>query len=415
MRASLRRKLNARRYNKFRDRRESEGDESEEDGHLEDPGRSENAPDEEERGRRLDTPKKTRSRKEPESAIDILYENQRGGFLCGIPLFSAQALWGLDPGPWMNAALKPSATDITNAQVPDPAWQWAWKEWVVNRQDGLDDDGWEYSFAFPKQFSWHGPHYWNSFVRRRAWIRKRVKRQSGYQEHEEGMNGEYFAIRPPSRSKSRASSPEGSRRYRSSMQSSRRELGEEAMTGDIVDIPSLMHVLRCCRIDREKMEAVENFIEHGEEELYHLRGRMHDIMRMFIFQASRQLLLAHLLQIFNEALDAHEAEEEVDKETDPRKQKRLGHLAEAVRHANEEVKKLEFWSDVKVIAESGATKGPVDGAQGWGEKWIGLDRSGPEDVISNRKRPGLDNCEDGEENGTEILSSPASGKGKAKE
>ncbi|KAJ2977604.1 hypothetical protein NUW58_g7759 [Xylaria curta] len=35
--------------------------------------------------------------KEPESEIDVLYENQRGGFLCGIPLFSSAALGNLDP------------------------------------------------------------------------------------------------------------------------------------------------------------------------------------------------------------------------------------------------------------------------------------------------------------------------------
>jgi hypothetical protein len=135
-------KIHARRYNRFRDRREGdaadegEGDELD-DEQLEEPVRKEDTQDEEERGRTMVTPKKTRSRKEPESTVDILYENQRGGFLCGIPLFSAQALGSLDPPPWTNAAFKPSATDITNAQVPDPSWQWAWKEWVINRQEGI--------------------------------------------------------------------------------------------------------------------------------------------------------------------------------------------------------------------------------------------------------------------------------------
>jgi len=35
-----------------------------------------------------------------ETAIDILYENERGGWLCGRPMFSAAALGGLDPTPW---------------------------------------------------------------------------------------------------------------------------------------------------------------------------------------------------------------------------------------------------------------------------------------------------------------------------
>lgn len=37
---------------------------------------------------------------ERETAIDILYENERGGFLCGVGLFSGAALGSLDPAPW---------------------------------------------------------------------------------------------------------------------------------------------------------------------------------------------------------------------------------------------------------------------------------------------------------------------------
>jgi FtsZ-interacting cell division protein ZipA len=43
-------------------------------------------------------PKKPRV--ERETVIDILYENERGGFLCGAALFSAAALGGLDATPW---------------------------------------------------------------------------------------------------------------------------------------------------------------------------------------------------------------------------------------------------------------------------------------------------------------------------
>ena len=41
-----------------------------------------------------------RPREIRETAIDILYENERGGFLCGVALFSAKALGGLDPPAW---------------------------------------------------------------------------------------------------------------------------------------------------------------------------------------------------------------------------------------------------------------------------------------------------------------------------
>lgn len=35
-----------------------------------------------------------------ETAIDIMYENERGCFMCGAALFSSKALGGLDPSAW---------------------------------------------------------------------------------------------------------------------------------------------------------------------------------------------------------------------------------------------------------------------------------------------------------------------------
>lgn len=43
---------------------------------------------------------KRRSKEARETVIDILYENERGGFLCGTALFSGAALGGLDAAPW---------------------------------------------------------------------------------------------------------------------------------------------------------------------------------------------------------------------------------------------------------------------------------------------------------------------------
>lgn len=78
-------------------------------------------------------------------------------------------------------------------------------------------------------------------------------------------------------------------------------------------------------------------------------------------------------------------------------------MAAALKHADEEVRRLEFWSDVKDMAEKGDTKGAIDESQGWNKKeWTGLDDSGPRDVISNRQLPGMDNCKDDEGNGTAI-------------
>jgi len=47
-----------------------------------------------------------RPREVRETAIDIMYENERGGFMCGIALFSSKALGGLDPPAWSKRSLQ---------------------------------------------------------------------------------------------------------------------------------------------------------------------------------------------------------------------------------------------------------------------------------------------------------------------
>ncbi|KAL2023131.1 hypothetical protein VTK56DRAFT_3737 [Thermocarpiscus australiensis] len=328
-------------------------------------------------GPRLQT-QTTRERgrqKPPESAIDILYENQRGGFLCGIPLFSSRALGNLDPPAWTNYAHKPSPTDIHTAQVPDPSWEWAWPEWRINHDEGVDEDGWMYSFAFSRKFSWHKARWWNSFVRRRAWIRKRVKKEAGYTTQDPHMlNPEYFSIRPSSeigrdRSPSRTVSTRGSRLSMSA--------ANVEGVGQLVieDADELLRVLRKSRIDREKIEAVDSYLQNAQDDLEGLQGIMHEIMSLFVFQASRRVLLTRLTDAYDEAVAQHKKGK--DKVTSTAQERRVKHLAAAVRHADEEVRRLEYWSDVKGMAEEGESRWAVDHKQGWDPSWRGVDRSGP--------------------------------------
>ncbi|OBT87202.1 hypothetical protein VE02_04739 [Pseudogymnoascus sp. 03VT05] len=323
----------------------------------------------------------------PESAIDVLYENERGGFLCGHPLFSFRALGMFDAAPWTNIAFKPSATNIKNAQVPDPGWTWAWADWVVNHDPDneiLDDEGWEYSFMFSKRCSWHGPTWYNSFVRRRAWIRKRVRvHHETDPEDPHRLTAEYFAVHPDRLSSASASV---------SRRSSRREM-VQGQAGEIKDIDQVLAALKACRIDREKSEVVEAFVKGGKADLKDLAGRMHDVMGMFIFQASRRTLLAHLTTALDET---SKEQKEVDEKGEPanaeddKRKVRLNHLLKAVEAADGEVKRLEYWSDIKGVTEEGMTKGAVDEEQGWDPAWTGLDTSAPRDVIKEAQMPGVD-------------------------
>lgn len=407
----LRKEISNRRYKKYQDRRlgadggdaTDEGEAAGESANEQDDIPKQNGTDqnglvnlepvgeEQPRGRR-----KKKQAKEPESAIDVLYENQRGLFLCGAALFSSKALGNLDPSPWTNIAHKTSATNPTNAQVPDPTWEWAWKEWSINRENDVDEDGWEYSFAFAKAFSWHGRSWWKSFVRRRAWIRKRVRKNAGYlaQQPDNILTADYFTINSTvrDRSQSRPSTLADAKRM-SVAQRTSLNIEDHEVDEEICDINALMSALKTARIDREKLEAVENFIQNGGGDLYYLKDRMHDIMKMFIFQASRKILLAHLHEQYDEAEKSQQnvpvksekgKDEEEEENNDVRsKRKRREHLSAALEHADEEVKKLEFWSDVKEMAESGDTKHAVDARKGWeGKEWEGIDNSGPKDVIS---------------------------------
>jgi len=112
--------------------------------------------------------------------LDVLYENQRGMYLFGKPMYSGKALFPKEAAPWADERYKRTLVNITNAQVPDPSWEWAWKVWYVDMSRDVDEEGWEYSLYF-NGFSWHATSPWfHSFVRRRRWIRlrKRIKEET---------------------------------------------------------------------------------------------------------------------------------------------------------------------------------------------------------------------------------------------
>lgn len=248
--------------------------------------------------------------------------------------------------------------------MPDPSWKWAWPEWHINQDDGVDPEGWEYSFMFARTFSWHKARWYNSFVRRRAWTRKRVSMRQGIDEDAADphmLNTEYFTVRPSSMDTMRTGGSgnnniktgSSSRHSRASMSISS-FLGVDGKMRPVEDIDTLMAVLSRSRIDREKIEAVENFLDHGEEELAHLQHKMHDIMAMFVFQASRRALLSRLNEVFADA------QGELKQHDTGRLQRRTNNLKAAIHHADEECQRLEYWSDIRKIVNEGETNAATD-------------------------------------------------------
>jgi hypothetical protein len=301
-------------------------------------------------------------------------------FLFGIPKYSSSSLLPTDPKPWQNAQFRTSPVDIRNAQVPDPSWEWAWKSWYVDMSRDVDEEGWEYSLKFYGKWSWHGNHPWfHSFVRRRRWLRMRRRKDMKHHTREKAheLTAEYFTIHPKTvRPLSEIDGASEMVRLREKAESAdEEELGKM----EIADIGSLMGVLKKATVDREKIVAVRKFIDTAQEELYYLADRMPEIMSLFVYQSSRRQLLADLLHRFDEtrkkqqdlSAHKHEGDEKAQQEHDAAG-KHAENLINAVHAADDQVKKLEFWSDIKVMAQHGDLLTEAEGGSWDRSKWQGL-------------------------------------------
>ncbi|MCJ1308661.1 hypothetical protein MMC25_002314 [Agyrium rufum] len=296
-----------------------------------------------------------------ECEYDILYENQRGSFIFGFPLYSAKGLLNFDPAAWQTSAFKESPVNIMTAQVPDPSWTWAWKRWYVDMSHDVDEQGWEYSFSFRHGFSWHGTHPWfHSYVRRRRWLRKRVKVHGASSRKNEAskghmLNPDYFTIHAK-KVPSRESSTERTIDNRSSHMSGRltEADSDEDDEEDITNVLSLMKALKRTTIDRKKLGSVENFLLHGDEDLHYLPEYMDEIMSMFMYQTSRRQFLDLLRNLCEEPADDHEASTTEDDVADEnvKSHSQLQHDAihQAMLAAEEHMQDLEYWSDRQKMA-----------------------------------------------------------------
>ena len=299
--------------------------------------------------------------KEEVSEIDILYENQRGSFFCGIPLYAHSSLLPTDPSPWTNKAFKDSPVNITNAQVPDPSWEWTWKNWYVDMSHDVDEEGWEYSFAFGRTWVWHGTHPWfHSFVRRRRWLRKRVKREFGRGlgkgdsvSNAHNLTGDYFTIHSK-RDRSPIDAADGIVKTArpSSYISYPSSLDPDEPPEDVKDIASLLRTLKFATIDREKIEALKKFVTLGGEELVYLQDHIPEIMSFLVFQTSKTQLLAYLQKTANDARQHRQNHENEQRPAGEAESQRIDHLLAAVKAANAEIGGLEYWSDRKHVLKT---------------------------------------------------------------
>ena len=327
---------------------------------------------------------KAKSREKADTFIDVLYENQRGSFFCGIPLYSSNSLLNFDPSPWQTANFKDSAVNITNFQLPDPSWIWDWKTWYVDMSHDVDEEGWEYSLSFSSVYSWHGTHpFLYSFVRRRRWLRRRVRIHPHNADGKKGgmknahlLNEDYFTIHAAKRSGSRDSSAERSTINQSSLVPEIKGDDEaDEDLGEISDVSALMAALRRSRVDREKIAAIKTFVEQGGDELFYLAEKMPEIMAMFVHQTSCRQLQSFLLQALDEATKMNSKgkdKEESDSNDINARNNKTDNLLKAINAAGVHINDLHYWSDLRDRATS-SEAGPT-------EETDVLDASDPVDV-----------------------------------
>lgn len=351
-----------------------------------------NAPDIEEDPTQLDEGHYHTPRNAPETATDVLFENQRGSWWCGLPLYSSASLLNFDPAAWCNAHGKASPVDVTNAQTPDPAWQWIWPTWYVDMSGDVDEEGWQYSFMFTKTAVWHGTHPWyHSFVRRRRWVRMRRKagRRHVHEPPSEGrrpaeeahdahlLNDDYFTIHP-TKTADRAST------YAASLVRTVSLNRLNLRSPDILDEPpeeidniqTLLKLLRAARIDREKINMVLQFLDQGGQDVYYLSEHMSHILSLFMFQYTRRQLLSRMLEKINASREHRLERQRRNEEEHEHEKEKIDNLLRAVKAAEDQVKALEYWSDIKHMAQKGETLTAADDSAGWDHGWQGLDQSG---------------------------------------
>lgn len=329
----------------------------------------------------------------PETAVDVLYEHQRGSWFCGLPLYSSASLLNFDPPAWCNGHGKASPVDVTNAQTPDPSWQWAWPTWYVDMSQDVDEEGWQYSFMFRRHAVWHGTHPWLfSFARRRRWIRMRRRggkrhaheppsegRQATAETHDAHLlNADYFTIHP-TKTLDRASTYAASLARTTSNNKLVNVRSAEIADGppeEIANIRELLELLRKARVDREKIDMVLQFLAQGGQDIYYLSDEMSHILSLFMFQYTRRQLLSRMLQKIDEAKEHRLEHQRKNQDEFEQEKQKIDNLLRAVQAAEDEVKALEYWSDIKHVVQKGETMSAADDDAGWGHKWQGLDQSG---------------------------------------
>ncbi|KAK9765945.1 hypothetical protein K7432_005323 [Basidiobolus ranarum] len=200
--------------------------------------------------------------------VEVLFENQRGIWICGTPHFSHRMLNPFDCSPWTDKFQRYSPVDIHSAQLPDPNWVWADPYWYIDTSGDIDEDGWEYAFIF-RSNSWHGDfRFFRSFVRRRKWVRHRKLKD----------------LKP--------TFADRQMKYTTPNSPDRDEESIPSKSKGIID------KLKECRIDRERFTLIDDYLKSSEKSA--VQEKIHDILCTLSYSSSRTRFMSMVNQRYPE-------------------------------------------------------------------------------------------------------------------
>jgi hypothetical protein len=93
------------------------------------------------------------------------------------------------------------------------------------------------------------------------------------------------------------------------------------------------------------------------------------IMSLFVFQSSRLQLLASLKHRFSVAAAHRDEHVKRGEPEDEHERKAIDNLLRAVEAADEQCKRLEFWSDYRSVAQHDGVLGRADHSHGLDHEW----------------------------------------------
>lgn len=236
----------------------------------------------------------------PGLIMEYQVESERGFHFLGSVVFTSNTLLPLDPAHFTSVSGEPLGKNLTDFEVPDESWVWAWSQWYVDMAADVDDQGWCYSWRFGSKH-WSGRHrFMRSFVRQRVWKRPRVNTRlltNGSLEsltlHNKWRDKKLVSKEAPHEDYSASAATETGKTGTAEKEERNKE-DVAAKTRQIVD------KIATSRNDRERVNGIIDLVENSTEDIGLLVEIRDQLVGTLQYPVSRRSLISKLSESSNE-------------------------------------------------------------------------------------------------------------------